>query len=815
MTPSDLRFALRQMARAPLLSGVVIAVLGLGIAINAGLVTVLHVYVWRPAPGIDPDPRLARLTATASPEGYSQRVEVTLSFPEIRDLREQRQVFSDVAAWGAAWLPTDFGNGAETVAAYYATGNYFHVLRVAMAAGTGFPEGTDRSSAPIAVIAHALWMKHYDGSPTAIGQTVRIRNTPFTIVGVAPPRFIGVDVESLGRPTVWIPLGARAIVEPGAGDDLARRDAAFLRGFARLAPGIRAGEVGRMTALLASRLAQQEPTAHADLAFRAERLSGMARGQSSTGELITAMAIVAALIVLITCTNVSALLLGRAVARRREVAVRLALGATRLRIVRQMLTESLGYALGGALFGLGLYAAGIEIGYATVPGIIPGLRPTPATFLGAAALALVTTIACGLAPALHASRAGIGEVIKNSGPQGIRRSRLQAAFVVLQLASSQPVLVVTGLVLVDVSRGMNGPADRAPASLVTMYADLLRPRSARPATPEARDSVAAADWRTLDLIRQRVALIPGVELAAVSAGAGGGRFETGDGGVAAEIRRTYVTAEYFAAHGIPLVRGRAIGTEDEHRGSVAAVVNEAAAARLWPGADPIGERLVRRTAGPAGEESMTLEVIGVAGQAPDDGNRRLPVVFVPLARGAWDGRPVIAVRTSGDARPLVPRIRATIREVEPNAAVDDVRTLAERDADRRRQATQGNAAAFAVGAAALLLASLGLYAVIAFGVAQRTREIGVRLAIGASPDGVVRHFLRHGLKVAGLGLAIGIPVTVAGIRLVRANMVGFTPRVVAAVLVVVPVLISVAALASWLPARRAGRVDPLVALRSE
>jgi len=817
---SDVRFAWRQIARAPLFSGVVIVVIALGIGINAGLLTALNAVVWRPAPGIEPDSKLARLTPTASRrDDTNRRGEISLSYPDIQELRAQRDVFTDVAAWRSAWRAVDFGGGAETVAVTYATANYFRVLRVAMAAGTGFPEGVDQSAAPIVVIGHSLWMANFGGSPDAIGMTIRVMNQPFTIVGVAPPFFTGVNVTSLGRASIWIPLGARALLEPSAKDALSRRDAVSLQSVARLASGVGAGDVSRLTAPLAARVGREDPIAHRELAIGAERLTGMQGGRGDTMETIAAFFIVAGLIVVITCTNVSALLLGRAAARRREVAVRISLGATRLRIVRQMLTESLVFALTGALLGLVLYVTTIKIAYATIPEVTFGLEPAPATFLFAAFFALATTIAVGLAPALHASRVGVAEAIKSSGTHAIRRARLQATFVVVQLACSQPVLVVTSLVLADLRAAATDGSDHAPASVLVMDSELQRLAPAGEPTPAARDSAAKANRGIYELMRRRLQEIPSVQSVAISTSGGGATFEAEDaerGRIELEIQQVHVSPDYFSTLGIPLVRGRGIGEPDDRAGALGVVINDAAARRMWPAANPIGKRLVRR-ARADGERPTTLEVIGVAGSLSYQGDRTTPLLFAPLANATSVDNATLAVRMSGsgDARVLVPAIRAAVREVDPLATVGDVATLATRYAARAREETLSNAASFAVGAAALLLASLGLYAIIAFAVAQRTREIGVRLAVGATPGDIVRHFARDGLKVTAVGLAIGLPVTVVGIRLVQANVLGFTLQNVSAVLLVVPVLLIIAGLASWLPARRAGRVDPLISLRSD
>lgn len=796
----DVRFALRQIGRTPLFSAVVIAVIALGIGINAGLLTTLDTVAWRPAPGIEPDPALVRLLPRAARGRDNRIVQVRLSYPELTELRAQHTVFTDVAGWAPRNIIADLGGGVEMLRVTLVTQDFFRLPRVKLAAGAGFPPGVETSAAPIAVIDYALWTTNFGASPAAIGKTIRIMNQPFTIVGVAPPLFTGIDVKSLGQPTIWVPLGARAILEPNATDTVR------LEAFARLAGGRRTADVHRLTTPL-----------DGQVSIDAERLTGMLSGASDTHELVIAFFLVAAFVTIITCTNVSALLLGRAVARRREVGVRLALGATRRRLIRQMLTESLVYATAGAALGLVLYTAAIKIAYAMIPELVIGLEPRLVTFFYAAIFALATTIVFGLAPALHATSADIGEVMKNSGTSSIKRSRLQAAFVVAQLACSQPVLVVTSLVLADMRRGMNDAADQAPASVVTMSADLVRP-----------DSGGSA-YRS---IARRLQQMPGVTAVAMSYGVDGESFETATGSAlpsdAPRIHQTRVTADYFSILGIPIVRGRPLGAGDIARGSTAVVVSEYAAQLLWPGEDPIGKKLVRRSQSDSAAVT-SLQVIGVAGSAAYDDRPPAADVFAPMFTeppasphrpGAaliqsYAGPPTIAVRTSGDARTFVPAIRAAIRDVEPFIAITDVSTIAERYAASKREAVQSNAAAFAVGAAALVLASLGLYAIIAFAVAQRTREIGIRLAMGSTPRGVVQYFLRHGLRVSGVALAIGLPATVAGIRLIKASVIGFTVHDVATVVIVVPVLLGVALLASWLPARRAGSVDPLIALRGE
>jgi predicted permease len=797
----DIRIAFRQIARAPLFCGIVIAVIALGIGTNAALMTVLHLYAWNPAPGIDRDAPLVRLTPTAWQPELKRGLPVGLSLPTVQELAQRQDVFSDVAGWTAADLAVDLGSGAETVRATYVTGNYFRLLGVPMAAGPGLPSDADRAVLPVAVISHSVWKSTFDGSPNVIGKTIRVMNQPFTVVGVAAPPFGGVNVEGIVSRMIWLPIGSRTLVEPASGRS---RDEATLNAVGHLAAGVSPANVEPKLATLAGRLAQQYPAMYDRLALRGERLMGYRQSESSRAELIAAFLVVAVLVIAMTCTNVSVLLLGRAVARRREVGIRLALGGTRRRIVRQLLTEALVLALAGAALGLLLYTLGVKLAYAMVPDAIAGLSPNASSFVFAALFAIVTTIAFGLAPALHATRTDVAEVIKNSGGQSIRRSRLQAMFIVAQLACSQPVLIVTSLVLADV-RARSGGAESAPASVITMQSDFIRP---------AADSARLAKPADMESMRRRIATINGVQSVAIAASADRASFATsGDASHGQDAKQHHVTPDYFSTLGIPL-RGKAIKTEDDRTGSLAVIVNDALAAALWPGQDAVGKQIVRRERD-EDHRTTTLRVVGVALRPAYDDEPPSPQVFLPMATRSVIRHADVAVRTSGDARRFLPQIRATIREADPLATVVNPMTLAERQASSRQEAAQANAAALAVGLVAMLLASLGLYAIIAYTVAQRTHEIGIRLAVGATGDDVVRHFFKSGVVMAAIGIVIGAPLTVVGIQAVEANPPQFTAGNVAAVVSVVAALLIVAAGASWLPARRASRVDPLTALRAE
>ncbi len=289
---ADTRFALRQIRRAPLLSGVIVAVLALGIGVNAGLLTLLNTYVWRPAPGIPPDPSVARLRPLVS-RANGGFADVGLSYPAILDLRERRDVFADVAAWSSTYLPVDLAGGPENIIVSYTTANFFQTLNVSLPAGSGFSGDLDRSDAPVAIIGHSIWLTRFDRSPDVIGKTIRVMNMPFTIVGVAPPYFSGVDITHFGDPMIWLPLGARARLNPNAAGDIARRDAATLRSVARLAPGVRPDSVERSMSMLAAGLAREASATHTGLLIRAERLTGYPEGKSDRTELLAGFLFIA------------------------------------------------------------------------------------------------------------------------------------------------------------------------------------------------------------------------------------------------------------------------------------------------------------------------------------------------------------------------------------------------------------------------------------------------------------------------------------------------------------------------------------------
>jgi putative ABC transport system permease protein len=512
--------------------------------------------------------------------------------------------------------------------------------------------------------------------------------------------------RSHGQPAIWIPLGTRDALAAQRDSGLVySRATAVFRTVARLAPTVRPRDVARLTTTTAARLAQLRPSRDARLTIGAAPLTGM-RASGDRTELIAAIVLVAALIVVITCTNVSALLLGRAAARRREIAVRLALGATRARLIRQMLTESLVLAILGAAVALVLYIVVIRTAYATMPDIIYGLSPRLPTFLSAGAVALATTMVFGVAPALHATNADIGEAMKNAGSGAIRRSRIQMLFVVAQLACRHPVLVVTSLVLANLRAGAHDNAARAPDSVITMSATVIRPHRG----DSVSDSKSDADVGTLAAIRERLARIPavqsvgvsteGVEHTAIVRLGNPGEFATQNGG-SSNVRLLYVSNGYFAAHEFPVTRGRALSAEEDRAGSLAVVINEAAAAMMWPGENPIGKRLARQS--DDGRQSAPLEVIGVVGPAPYEGPEPVPMIYAPLSTASDGLESEIAVRTAGDARARLPQIRAAIRDVEPHAALRDIATLAERYESQRRQAVESNAAALAIGVVALLL----------------------------------------------------------------------------------------------------------------
>jgi predicted permease len=824
---ADVRFALRHFARTPLTAVTLVLVLALGIGVNSAIFSLLQALTMRPAPGVPADDALVRIRGTKLSRADGRLGSRELSMPEVNALAERRETFTAVAAYARQEVVLDPNDGTDTrsTTAHFVTPNYFATLGIRPAIGVGLPVGStdDAPGAELAVvIGHALWAQM--GADTSIvGRTVRLNGVPVRIVGVGPPNFHGAVLNS-GDALLFVPLAARAALMGSTPRALTSPDSAFTDVVARLAPNVTPEQATGVVRVIATEWAPDSLRSGERIAYASDvvALRGLTDVDTSASDaIIPAMLGTAGLLVLlVACTNVSALLVGAAVARRREIAIRLSLGASRSRIVRQLLTETSLVALAGGALGLGLYWSIIRvITWLWLSGDI-GIEPDLGTVAYTTAVALGTGIVFGLSPALHATRLDVSSALKSMGG-GTARSRLQRTFIVAQIVLTQPLLVGIALIVwvVMSENGGNSPDDALAARIIKVEFGM---EGGGAGTRQAKAA------RIADLMT-RVAALPGVEAVVPQASA----FDIADFRVHPADRGTGSRAEeivsarvegappgYFAFQNIPVLRGRELVASDTAARDTPVVIDAGFARGFWGLADPIGKRL-QVTSRRSKQDARTAVVVGVfdTAQVPLRG-----AGLVYTAAGAEWRKDTYLVRTRGAGAALVPAVRRLARTSIPDIPIyqNGIATLEQLSRIARREVLQISSGAAAGGLAALLLASIGLYGVVALAVRQRHREIGVRIALGARPAQVIGMFFTSGVRLSVVGLVLGLPLSLVALHTVAASVAGGVsvgarlPNVlVMAGVAIAGVVIAVASIASWIPARRAARVDPLVAIRVE
>ncbi len=811
----DLRYGVRQLARAPLFSSLAIATLAVGIGLNTTLFALINSVVLRPMPGVQADQRLVWIASTSVSSGFA----MPLSYPDFSDYRDSSGVFSEAAAAGNA----EFALGGEgepvRVRGEIVSGNYFSLLGVRMAAGRGFVADEDRVGNPmqVAVIGHRLWQERFSGLASAVGRSLAIDGASFVVVGVAPEGFNGLTHGP--RRDIWLPMASQPRAQPQFPSMLAERGSIWLSAIGKLRPGVTVQQATARLAVVAKRIAAADTTKAPGYSAAAVSMrGGMSPHDMNDVAPVTLLASGATLLIfLICCANVSNMLLARAVARRREIGVRLSLGAGRGRLLRQLLTESLMLATIAGAVGvlLALWASGI------LTSIIPASLDASLernTIVFSVVAAVVTGITFGTLPALHATRANVVDALKEA-TIGFdrRRSRLQQNFVVAQVALSLVLLVSAGAFLGQLVRSSRVDLGFDASSRVLAASFDL---GLQGYTPER-----AASFVTT--IQQRVAGLPGVtvvsatnsvplgertfgaDIALDAASTGAPRFGE-DAGF--EVYDDVVRPAFFRAIDLPLLRGRDFTTSDVVGSPGVAIVSEDFARRAWPGDDALGKRV-----SVTGKRGPYLTVIGVVREAAlfGIGDRRRAIVYrsqlqVPRARDL-----ALLVRTTGDAATLSRAVRAEFRQLDPTLPVHALQTLGQYRRDRLAEPALASILLAIVGALALVLASVGVYAVIAFSVGQRTREIGVRVALGAARRDVVHMFVREGARLTGVGVIVGLVLSAGVVQVLSSLFLGVSPLDFAIFAAIALVLTAVGMIASWIPARRGARIDPVAALRSE
>jgi putative ABC transport system permease protein len=806
---SDLRYSVRSLLKSPGLTVAAILSLGLGIGANTTIFTWVQAVLFRPIP-VAADPGSIRIAAMENREGQSR----SWSYPNYQDFRD-RATLVDVVAQDDQTYSIAVDDTAERTWGGLVSGNFFQVMGLRPAAGRLFTPQDDVTPGghPVVVISHAYWRRRFNGDPGIVGRQVTINNTPMTVVGVAPVGFIG---SFLGvAASAWVPMAMQR--EMMGGDRMQQRGNGWMQSLVRLKPGVSEEQAQAEAASIMAQLEREHPQFNEGRRLRIVQTWEAPFGAGTVlAPLLAVLSVLVALVLVIACANVANLLLSKAVSRRREVAVRLSLGASRMRLVRQLLTESLMLAFIAGLGGVVMAYWTMDVIMAFAPPVDTpldlGLRMDGTSLMFAVGLSVVTGALFGLAPALQASSPQTIHALKEegrSGGGGRTTGRLRNALVVSQVAVCLVLLVGATLFLRSfiaaqaLSPGFD--ADRVVTASMDMF-------------PSGYTGERYRDFqrRTLEAVQA----LPGAQSAAFGSrlplGFGGNNSTTVsiDGYTPREheeitINYSTVGARYFETMSIPIRAGREYNDSDTATSPRTLVINEAMARRYWPDGNALG-KIVRF--GPNANE-----VIGIVADSKYSSinERPLAQLFIPMARSETSTLRLF-VRTSGDPSPLVAEVRNAIRALDPALPVYDARTLNEHMqiavfAQRMAANLLG-----AMGVLALLLASIGLYGVMAYAVSQRTQEMGIRLALGASPSSLLSMIVRQGMKLTIVGLAIGFAIAFGAfgsIGAVRTLLPGISPLDPITFISVPVLLAAIALLASWIPARKAGKVDPLVALR--
>ena len=816
----DVRFALRMLAKSPGFAAVAVLTLGLGIGANAAIFSVVNTFLLRPLPVRDPGRLVVLHTASASGTNG------VVSYPDYRSYREQcGDVFDGMLGHELIHVALGHGDDNELIWGEIVTGDYFEVLGVEPSPGRGFrPEEDGAPGAhPVVVLGSGLWKRSFNADPRIVGSSVTINGHGFTVVGVAPEGFPGTTFGL--QMDLWVPMAMFPVVMPDGRTLLESRGARWLNAVARLKHGVTIEAAGAAVSTVARRLEAAYPQDNAGVTVglvpeREARFPVEARDPIALGAALAL--VVVGLVLLIACANVANLLLARSAARRREIGIRLALGAGRGRLVRQLLTESLLLSVlgGGAGLLLALWASDLLLAFKPpIPYTLAiDYAPDARVIVFTTVMALFTAAIFGLAPALHASRTDLLSVLKGDarvgGAPGGRRLRpaLRSVLVVSQIALSLVVLSCAGLFLKSLrNAGTIDPGFETRRVLLGTFDVALLGYS---------EDRGRAFYR--DLV-ERVTALPGVVSASLAENlplddnwndvgpivAEGQPYPADGRGIAAEF--SVIAPGLARTLGVPLLRGRDFDEHDDADAPAVALINEALAEHLWPGQDPIGRRL--RIGLP---DAPLRQVVGVVGDIKYRtlGEGARPFVWRPVAQ-TYRSQMSILVRTSAHPAGLIEPVRRAVRALDPALPVYGLKTMATHMGHALWWTRMGATLSATFGGLALLLAAVGLYGVVSYSVAQRTREIGIRMALGARRADVLRLVVGQGMLLVLAGTAAGLLAALAAGRVVSSLLYDVGAFEPLTLLSIAAILCGASLLATWLPARRAARVDPMVALRHE
>ena len=799
----DIRFGIRMLLKSPLFTVAAVLCLGLGIGANAAIFSFVYGIVIRPLP-FDESNRLVYMNENSPSRGFSR---MSISYPDFVDWREQNTTFEGIALH-RGWSFTLTGDGEpERISGALASHELLDVLRVQPIYGRGFLPGEEVEGGPrVVLIGYALWKNRFGADPALVGRSITLNGEPYTVIGIAPEGFWFPYVQQL-----WAPLQ----LSPTEG----RGDRSY-QAVGRLREGVTLEEARAEMGTIAARLAGQYPGSNSDVGVSAVPLKREFIGDSREAALIFYG--VVTFILLLACANVANLMLARATARQREIAIRTSLGAARGRIARQLLTESVVLSLAGGVLGLGLGRVGRDLILAGIPVELPyfiGYEMNAPVVLTIVAITVLSGILFGLAPAIGSSNPDLVRTLQEGSGRtsgGVKRGFFRSFLVALEVGLALVVLVGAGLMMKSflamrtIEKGFDAE------KILTMRISL----------PDAGYDTGAKRRLFYEEAVERIRAVPGVERASAISGLPLSGYNWGASFYAEGMEppppgqnpianHRIVLPGYFETLGIPLLQGRDFDERDAREGAVPTViVNETFANRYWPGENPLGKRLAYGS-GPS-EENPWMEVVGVAGDVRHYGlNSEIREGFYRPHGQYPVGSLALAVKTRGDPLDLVDAVRRQIWTIDPDLPPYQIQTM-ERVVQQRNWEPTLYSWMFGIfSLIALVLAALGVYGVVAYSVAQRTREFGIRMALGAGSGRVVGMVVRQGGLLAAIGLVAGVAASLGLMRFLQSIMFGINPTDPAIYAVTAATMAAVAMVASYLPARRATHIDPVIALRQE
>ena len=801
-TLRDIRYALRMLRKSPAFTFTAIIALMLGIASSTVIFSVLSGVLLRPLPYPDPD-KLVAITQTLRSTGVQRDAASPANYV---DWAEQNDVFTAMAASRGWQGNLSEGEMPERVRATMATPSLFQVFTTPPLLGRVLNQNDAQpGNANVLVLSYQLWQRRFGGDRNIIGRQIRFDGAPHTVVGVMPASFSPDSYGELWTPSPFvIPTNS---IRPTT-DPRPIRDSNYLDVYARLKPGVAVQQAQAQLSAIMARLEQQYPDANTDVSVRVTPLHEEMVSTLRPALLVLAAAV--AFLLLIGCANVANLQLARAATRAREVSIRAALGASRGRLIRQLLTESVLLSLIGGALGVVVAAWAIPLLLALAPAGITQFNDITlnrGVLVFSIVLSALTGVGFGLAPAFFASSANPSDSL-GEGERGSTsaRSRGRAALIATEVGLTLVLLIAAGLMVKSFSKLLKVDPGFNPDNLLVFDLGL---------SPTAEEAHKLAFY---DQVLERLRALPGVtRVAAVSRLPLSGGNSSRDFNVLgqeksynADIRM--ITPDYFGTMGIPLLRGRSFDNRDTKTAPHVGIINEVAAREIFPNEDPVGKYIENY-----GPQNETLQIVGVIGSIRHASLEKPPraELYQPLAQASWP-RVFFTVRSaSSNPLSLLPAVQSAVRSVDPNVALGSPRTMEDTIARSlvRRKFTMTLLTLFA--GIAVVLASIGLYGVMSYSVAQRTREIGIRMAVGAQRSDVLQLIVRQGMGVTLLGVVLGLAAAFALTRLMANLLYAVSATDAGTFVAVSSLLVFVALLACFLPARRASGVDPMIALRTE